>query len=293
MSRKRSHSEVSSGSSTTTENGDGASDSNLTITTSFIDSIGTDMVNIYVGYDGLDWDEKLFRVHRKLICRQCPYFANIFEGRRKTARLPYDSPELFDVLLEWIYTGKLRSMDYILSNVDITSSLYVFASHLSLTAAANSIIDSIRQKHHDDDDHYGAEEITTIYVKTACNSPLREYAMELFVYVFRAEEETLVSNDDVLSLFEIPPLKNDFLRVSRSISVEDPRESGCRFHIHGRNDVCEAKGDSKEDEDGDEEEEDEAEDEDEEDDDEAEDEDEDEDEEEEEVKEEAEDDAED
>lgn len=65
------------------------------------------MVNIFVGPE-----KEHFRVHKNLICSKALYFNKMFNGGFKedieqTATLPEDSPRVFTLLVEWIYSGRL------------------------------------------------------------------------------------------------------------------------------------------------------------------------------------------
>lgn len=56
---------------------------------------------------------KGFFVHKKLLCARIPYFHKMFawggvKTHKNSAVMPEDSPESFDVLLSWLYSGKLR-----------------------------------------------------------------------------------------------------------------------------------------------------------------------------------------
>jgi hypothetical protein len=54
----------------------------------------------------------LFRVHQNTLCDGVEFFDKLFRGSfkestEKTAELPEDSPEAFELMLEWCYKGKL------------------------------------------------------------------------------------------------------------------------------------------------------------------------------------------
>lgn len=66
--------------------------------------MGTKMVNIYVGAQ-----HQHFRIQHDLLCHQVPYFKIIFPNTTADTNndFPEDDPACFDVLQEWVYTGKL------------------------------------------------------------------------------------------------------------------------------------------------------------------------------------------
>jgi hypothetical protein len=69
------------------------------------------MVTLKVGEE-----EKAFAVHKKLLCEKIPYFEKMFcgpwvEASKNLATFPDDKVEAFDVLVGWLYSGKLRSTE--------------------------------------------------------------------------------------------------------------------------------------------------------------------------------------
>ncbi|TGO28419.1 hypothetical protein BPAE_0028g00680 [Botrytis paeoniae] len=219
MTRKRSHSEASSDSPTTSEHEDSTT-SEIPTAAFFVDSVGTDMVDIHVGRGK---EKKLFRVHQKRICTQSSYFKECFKHGKKVTKLPFRSPKLFDMIINTMY------------------SLYQLAEFIELPAAMDGIMDLIRSRHYEKDFYNGARSVEDIYNNTCLNSQLRAYAIELFVYNLRGdtdEKEEVIPNHAVSSLLEVAGFTDDFINLSREITIEDPRNSGCRFHVHGEDDVC-------------------------------------------------------
>ena len=85
--------------------------------------LGSEMIDIYVGPT-----KKLFRVHKAVFCDKIPYFDKMFSGGFKealehSATFPEDSPEAFEVVVEWVYTGVLKPQEFIGvdDNVQISS----------------------------------------------------------------------------------------------------------------------------------------------------------------------------
>ncbi|KAF7956183.1 hypothetical protein EAE96_005103 [Botrytis aclada] len=236
MNRKRSHSVISLGSSTTSGDAECASKENIT-SPFFVDSVGSDMVDIHVGRGK---EKKLFRVHKKKICAQSSYFKECFKNGKEVTKLPFKSPKLFDIIVEWVYTGELHSIDDTIPHITMYS-LYQLAEFVELPAAMDSIMDLIRSRHYEKDFYIGARSVEDIYNNTCLNSQLRAYAIELFVYNLRGdtdEREEVISNHAVSSLLGVADFTDDFINLSREITIEDPRKSGCRFHVHEDDDFC-------------------------------------------------------
>ncbi|KAF7893852.1 hypothetical protein EAF00_007366 [Botryotinia globosa] len=236
MTRKRSHSEVSLGSSTTPEYK--LSTTRETPTADFfVDSVGSEMVDIHVGRGK---EKKLFRVHKKIICAQSSYFKECFQNGKTVTKLPFRSPKLFDMIIEWVYIGNLDSVEDTTPHSTMYS-LYQLAEFIELPNAMDRIMDSIRSGHYEKDFFIGARSVEDIYNNTCLNSQLRAYAIELFVYNLRGdteEEDEVISNHAVSSLLSVAGFTDDFISLSRKITIEDPRKSGCRFHVHGEDDLC-------------------------------------------------------
>ncbi|KAF7885916.1 uncharacterized protein EAF02_004425 [Botrytis sinoallii] len=236
MARKRSHSEISSGSSTTSEDKDSTTSENPTAAF-FVDSVGTDMVDIHVGRGD---DKKLFRVYKKRICTQSSYFKECFKDGKKVSKLPFRSPKLFDMIIEWVYTGNLDSIEDTTPHSTMYS-LYQLAEFIEMPTAMDSIMDLIRSRHYEKDFYIGARSVEDIYNNTCLNSQLRAYAIELFMCNLRGdtdEKEEVISNHAVSLLLGVAGFTDDFISLSREITIEDPRKSGCRFHVHGEDDFC-------------------------------------------------------
>ncbi|TGO18344.1 hypothetical protein BTUL_0010g00130 [Botrytis tulipae] len=250
MTRKRSHFEALSGSSTNSQDTDLTTDK-IPTAAFFVDSVGTDMVDIHIGRDD---DKKIFHVHKKKICAHSSYFKDFFGKGKRVTRLSNVSPKLFDILIEWIYTDKLRLSRKSISNSE-SYSLYQLAELLVLNAAMDKIMTFIRSRHCKKNFYFKARIIKGIYYNTFWNSQLRAYAIELFFYTLRgdtAEKKKVITNWDVESLLKVEGFNRDFIKLSRQITIEDPRASGCRFHVHEEDDVCEeADGDYDVEEDGD------------------------------------------
>lgn len=75
----------------------------MVLTDASLRSMGTDMVDIYVGPKN-----KHFLAHKELLCNKILYFKKMFKGgfqeaSSSKANFPEDDPEGFDVLISWVY----------------------------------------------------------------------------------------------------------------------------------------------------------------------------------------------
>ncbi|KAJ8071945.1 hypothetical protein OCU04_002249 [Sclerotinia nivalis] len=73
---------------------------------------GATMVDIHVGTDE---NSAHFKLHKSILCTKVPYFEKMFnrrflEGTTNSATLPEDDPELFNILVSWIYSGQIPAL---------------------------------------------------------------------------------------------------------------------------------------------------------------------------------------
>jgi hypothetical protein len=68
-----------------------------------------EMVDLYIGPNKVH-----FCVHKELLCDKIPYFDKMFRGHfeatMNSATFPEDTPESFDLLVEWVYSGSIRPL---------------------------------------------------------------------------------------------------------------------------------------------------------------------------------------
>jgi hypothetical protein len=72
----------------------------------------TEMVDLYVGSE-----KTHFHAHKDLLCKKIPYFNKMFKGGFKkcsdgVGTFPKDSAESFDILLKWVYSRTLQTLNH-------------------------------------------------------------------------------------------------------------------------------------------------------------------------------------
>jgi len=156
------------------------------------------MIDIYVGPT-----KKLFRVHKAIFCEKIPYFDKMFSGGFKdalehSATFPEDSPEDFEVIYEWVYTGFLKPPEVItiVDGVAIlpnyVDSTYAFADKFGL----ESLMDRIMTAHMKCEAQHGFlatfNAIEKGYNTTPVGIPLRKYfAWTPFFIIYEGDVQTL------------------------------------------------------------------------------------------------------
>lgn len=107
------------------------------------------MVDLFVGSP----EPQLFRVHKKIICEKIPYFKTMFESGFKEAlenkaTFPEDDPEVFDNLIQWVYTDQLGGPILAIPNIRNTSRLYVLFDKICLPGLKDELLDIVRSSHY-------------------------------------------------------------------------------------------------------------------------------------------------
>ncbi|TVY82152.1 Reducing polyketide synthase [Lachnellula suecica] len=218
-------------------------------TKGFLEQIGTEIVDIFVGPE-----ERLFRVHKTLLCERIPYFEKMFQGGFKetvegTARMPEDDSDAFDALLDMVvYHDKIRPLASV-NNNDGSQSLnwdpigfYGLAEKLCLFGIADHIMDAVLIYHSRTQQVPSVDFVHRAYSKTTENSKLRKYAARAIFYALQKFEGSISGwkTSEVQKLFEDhPDFSRDFIDIVRDEIPRDPREmKSCYFHVHGFQDVC-------------------------------------------------------
>lgn len=206
------------------------------------------MVDLYIGEA-----KTHFRVHESTLCK-IPYFEKMFRGgfneaQTKEATFPEDPEECFDVLIEWLYTGKLRS----LGNQNTASwpyiTTYALADKLYLTLLMDEIATAYILWLKGKSIKPSIENIGRIYIKTSQGSPLRKFACWSLHYIVARHQKPkdLVHwpNDSIQELLsDHPDLLSNYLKALRShpdqTTVKNPTKEVplCTFHHHADGEPC-------------------------------------------------------
>ncbi|THV47160.1 hypothetical protein BGAL_0330g00030 [Botrytis galanthina] len=214
-------------------------------------TLGIEMIQIVVGKTG---DQKTFQIHKKILCDRIPYFAQLLKDSHKSIiKYPEADPNTFDVLVEWTHTDCLRGI-YMLQKEEgptiatyrsswSTKSLYLLAENLILPDLMDRLMEVDRRLDCSYNTRYYPGIINYIYNRTPKSSKLRRFVAELTAHAIRNSDGKFpLSTADLLSAMENKEFALDYLEISRRPNIEDPRTgSGCRFHVHGKNEKCTAK----------------------------------------------------
>ncbi|TVY35864.1 hypothetical protein LOCC1_G008543 [Lachnellula occidentalis] len=183
----------------------------------FRKSMGSAMVDLYVGPR-----KEHFHVHKDLLCNKIPYFAKMFKGGfqeaiTNSASFPEDVPGSFDILITWVYHGKLRPLTMLKDNRNAMAwkviALYSLAEKLCVSELMDDIMDAFRDFQQQNDTLPSCNFILTTYQKLDSNSPLRRYVC--YCYTFVLLKETRDMNMMTSLLAKVPDLATDMAGLLR------------------------------------------------------------------------------
>ncbi|TEY69491.1 hypothetical protein BOTCAL_0115g00110 [Botryotinia calthae] len=218
----------------------------------FSDISGTQMVDLFVGPN-----KELIRVHKGILCRKIPYFDKMFNGpwvesANNSATFPEDKFESFDILIGWVYSGRLL---FPLINEEksehFTSAcrhLYVMCEKLRLAELMDEVMDHLRDAQRVHRLLYNVECIRAIYQEAQKGSGYRLFGLHTLIFVFRSPESgitgswpteliqsILKDNDDLCKDF-LETLRDE---VSNAKAITDPRVgNNCVYHSHKTDEEC-------------------------------------------------------
>ncbi|KAF4626405.1 hypothetical protein G7Y89_g11754 [Cudoniella acicularis] len=146
----------------------------------YSDTMGIDIVTLNVG-------NKLFRVHKKKLCNAIPYFNKLFNTHNtngkleNTATFLNDNPDYFDILLEWVYTGSLRTLEFTQTSNGVSFSwapveVYTLAHRFWVSQLMDSIMNEWIKCALLNDTLPSITSTAEIYAKAPPNSAPRKYA---------------------------------------------------------------------------------------------------------------------
>ncbi|CAG8954342.1 hypothetical protein HYFRA_00005966 [Hymenoscyphus fraxineus] len=219
-----------------------------TASESYMDKLGTEMVDIYVGPE-----KKLFRIHKKPLCERIPHFKRTFEGEFKEADegvsiLEDVNADAFDKLIDMVvYHGNIKSLGAESAMAYDPVELYVLADRYLVPNVCDRIMDRLIERHQRCKELPSVEFAKSVYTKTPHGCKLREYCLLAmkFVYCPKAKLAGYEASWPIEALREfqetILDFHDDFTRIARE-DPQDPRyidkKSKCRYHLHEGGLVC-------------------------------------------------------
>ncbi|PQE10898.1 BTB POZ domain-containing protein [Rutstroemia sp. NJR-2017a WRK4] len=220
----------------------------------FLERFGFEIVELHVGPAS---KEKLYRVHKKLLCDKIPYFTKMFnsnfaEAKNNSARFPEDSVEAFDILIEWVYTGVLRLYTLDTAKAETWSflPLYTLAEKFCLPQLQDTAMDMLRASQFQKNIILGTQKMTGAYENTQEGSGYRLYALHSLLYILCLPGDKILeswNNKDIFEMLkECPDIGMDYLSMIRTHLRQtplkkpvDPRTGdACVYHSHKIDEQC-------------------------------------------------------
>ncbi|KAF4626408.1 hypothetical protein G7Y89_g11753 [Cudoniella acicularis] len=217
----------------------------------FDNIFGTEMVDLFVGPE-----KKRFHVHKSVLCQRVPYFRAMFESefieaQENLATFPEDNAESFDVLLIWIYTGKLQQLrrDSV-SNKWTWSPIDFFqlAEKLCLPIVMDRTMDTMRAIDCETHMGMGLGSISNTYSKTGTKSAMRKYAIDCLLFIFfesKRHQWPVSTFQDFMK--DNPDMAVDFMegiravydqKKTRLLNPSNTKIPNCQYHCHGADEPC-------------------------------------------------------
>ncbi|KAF7899311.1 uncharacterized protein EAF01_008524 [Botrytis porri] len=209
--------------------------------------LSNELVQIIVGPE-----LKEFFVHKTLIRSTCDFFDKAFNGRFKEGienkmHLPKDDPEIFEIFVNWMYSGHLRGG---LREPMLIINIWIFAQKCQAITLKNCAMKALQDAL--GDERIGRfplsnSEVAHIYENTTWGDELRVFAIAMLAWEipFGDPEDAAnlerIFNDVKSALEEVLEFTQEF----GGKPVADPRVRGgsydkCAFHEHNDKDeyVC-------------------------------------------------------
>ncbi len=188
------------------------------------------MVDIYVGPS-----KKLYQLHKALVCARSSFFKNAFSGSFKEADgvliMAEDIPEVFDLAVQWIYSGNIDPMalDRTVNGLSTHLRLFVLADKLQIPKLQECIITSIRKGLHVSGGYMKSSQIIYIFNNTPPSSSLRKFAVDLATFAICIRKSKV---ENLRSCFEeVPDFAVDLTKALQAAfpsytQLVDPRTVG-------------------------------------------------------------------
>jgi BTB/POZ domain len=195
----------------------------------------------------------VYSLHRDLLCKRCPYFKRCFDGRFKEAKdkktaLKDESPDAFDEVLRWIYSGMVPKPKDDKDFMPLINA-YILADRLCIEELKNSIVTELC--HFSSKNFATPSGIMTLAEKGLAGCKLRSFLLwklsqDVVQLGYRhmlkrfpeLKEYIAAGGDEVAHLFEITVgCKKGDLEV-----LQMDGKNKCRWHEHLATPFCDKQG---------------------------------------------------
>ncbi|KAI9874265.1 MAG: hypothetical protein M1830_009942 [Pleopsidium flavum] len=189
------------------------------------------MVDIYVGPS-----KKQYQLHKALICARSSFFRNAFSGSFKEAEgvlvMAEDTPAVFDLAVQWLYSGNIDPMTLGRTGLSTHLQLFVLADKLQMAKLQECIIASIRKGLDASGGYMKSSHIIYIFNNTPPTSSLRNFAVDLAKFAICIRKSKV---ENLRSCFEeVPDFAIELTKALQAAFPEyyqliDPRTIGTEW----------------------------------------------------------------
>jgi hypothetical protein len=213
------------------------------------------MLDIYVGPQRRHWS-----LHRNLLCHHSPYLASRLHTSTSKIDLPTDDPAGFELLIKWLYQGKLDDVENLAdpyAKYDYAVAcykLYLLCIKWEMNDAKNAAMDCYRAALASARLVPDADEIAQIYESVPPTDPMRVLVVRIAARQIM-DPENEKDAEDYRQCFEIGgkgdfavELVNAIRRGTGGLLLEDPTEDSddagvpgrgkCEYHEHWDGEFC-------------------------------------------------------
>ncbi|KAF3006067.1 hypothetical protein E8E13_010981 [Curvularia kusanoi] len=215
------------------------------------------MIDIYVGEERRRWT-----LHRNLLCHHSEQLETELEGtsrgdRKEELELPELDPAGFELLVKWLYQGKLDDV----SDIPDAGQKYEYAVHchalyllcdrFDMPQLKNVAMDQFRKGLNEAELVPDPDEIDDIYRKSPPGSPFRRLMVKIAARQIM-DPDSERDTESYRGCFEnnaefAIELVNAIRRGTGGVLLDDPTEKGneCEYHDHEDEPHCNIKGKGK------------------------------------------------
>lgn len=206
------------------------------------------LMDIYVGESKRHWS-----LHRNLLCHHSTFFKDevVEAGKPRGGKLELldDDPRAFELLVKWLYQGKIDDVSGMPSEkkwdyADACQKLYILCDKIHLRQLKNFAIDQFRKGCFESGLVPGPEEMKPIYDKTPPSSPFRKLVSKIAARQIMDPDSQMDARTYQLCFDGNADFAVDVINAIRDGAggklFADPTEgNGCTYHEHDNGQTCE------------------------------------------------------
>jgi hypothetical protein len=225
------------------------------------DALGHETVTIKVGPE-----EKIFTVHKKLLCGRSDFFLKAFsngfaEAQTGVISFPEDTEEAFDKFVTWLYTG-----NFTLPNCPTTEVLegefeafigqhliptFILADKLCANEFMNKAMDSFANFHKERGLSVFPKIVHDIFQQLGGQSKLSQYTAGNFAFYVDAASRYESLKPHIQTYIDVCKTNPEFFQAVFEWQYNYGGKMGCRkfhtltkqlgrcfFHVHGKEEIC-------------------------------------------------------